>query len=57
MENKRKELMVKEALKVQEYLKMGLKQSEVARVMKTTRQQVNRWVQYVKKGLVTVKSE
>ena len=49
--------MVKEALKVQEYLKMGLKQSEVARVMKTTRQQVNRWVQYVKKGLVTVKSE
>lgn len=45
-------IKVKAVFKVREYMKKGLTESEVARVMKTTRQQVNRWVSYLKEGKI-----
>lgn len=38
---------VKSISKVQKYREKGLNQSEIARVMKKTRQQINRWFLYL----------
>ena len=46
---------MKSVLRVQQYLEKGLNQSEIARIMKTTRQQVNRWVFYIEKGVIEPK--
>jgi len=43
---------IKSVMKVQEYMEKGLNQAEIARVMKKTRQQVNRWFLYVEKGKI-----
>jgi len=43
---------IKSITKVQEYRGKGLNQSEIARVMKKTRQQVNRWFLYLDENRV-----
>ncbi|MFA5993378.1 MAG: hypothetical protein WC823_00295 [Parcubacteria group bacterium] len=48
---------MKSVIKVQEYLDKGLNQYEIARVMNTTRQQVNRWVFYIKRGVLEPKDD
>ena len=55
MEKTKNRIDLKSVIRVQEYLKKGLNQSEIARIMKTTRQQVNRWVFYIEKGIVDSK--
>ena len=46
---------IKSVIKVQEYMEKGLNQAEIARVMKKTRQQVNRWFLYIEKGKIEEK--
>jgi hypothetical protein len=43
---------IKSVTKVREYREKGLNQSEIARVMKKTRQQVNRWFLYLDENKV-----
>lgn len=47
-----KPIKIKKALEALRYIELGLNEAETARVLKTTRQQVNRWVKYAKMGKI-----
>jgi transcriptional regulator len=49
MKGVKKTLNMKAVEQVKKYLDMGLNQTEIAKLLETTRQQVNRWVQHIEK--------
>jgi DNA invertase Pin-like site-specific DNA recombinase len=50
--NRGKPIKIRTVRRAQAYLAKGLKESEVARILKTTRQQVNRWTHYIAAGKI-----
>ncbi len=50
MKGIKKMLDKKSVDRVKKYLDLGINQSEIAKILQTTRQQVNRWTQHIEKA-------